>query len=411
MQNEPSGAPDAPRAAPERTPLSLSVVLTACVAFGPISTDLYLPSLPALTKHFGADAASGQLTLSVFLAGFASGMLVYGPLADRFGRRPVLIGGIAVYILASIACALAPSMELLIAARFFQAIGACSGPVCARAMVRDLFARERAAQVFAYMATAMGLAPAIGPVIGAQLEVLLGWRANFWVLVAFGVCILAATLAVLPETNRHKNPQATRLVPLVTTYAGLLRHRDFVTFTAIMSLCYAVIFSWISGSSFVLIDLAQVSPQVYGLAFALMVVGYMSGTFTASRITRRFGIEGMIRIGTAVATLAGAAMLAINILAPPSFVGLAVPVAVATFGVGFVMPNAQAAAIAPFPRAAGAASAMLGFMQMAFGAAVGIAIGHGLGDSALPMVAAIQAASACAFLIALSLRRPASGAG
>ncbi len=369
--------------------LIVSVLLTAMVALGPISTDLYLPSLPAIGAAFGVSNAEVQLTLSVFLAGFAVSQLVYGPLSDRFGRRPVILGGLALYLLATIVCAFAGSIEVLILARFLQALGACVGPVLGRAVVRDIYGRERAARMLSYMGMAMALAPAFGPILGGFLEVWFGWRANFAALAAFAVATLAGALVTLPETNRWKSPDATRPGHLLATYLGLLRHRSYIGYVLVTACTYAGIFSFISGSAFVLIGLLGLSPDVYGFCFAAIVVGYMAGTFLSGRLTLALGLERMVQLGTAVQVAGGAAGLGLLLLDGVTLAGIVLPVVVFMLGTGLAMPNAQAGAIGPFPRAAGSASALLGFFQMGLAALVGIAVGHGSGESAFAMMAAI----------------------
>ncbi len=369
--------------------LIVSVLLTAMVALGPISTDLYLPSLPAIGAAFGVSNAEVQLTLSVFLAGFAVSQLVYGPLSDRFGRRPVILGGLALYLLATIVCAFAGSIEVLILARFLQALGACVGPVLGRAVVRDIYGRERAARMLSYMGMAMALAPAFGPILGGFLEVWFGWRANFAALAAFAVATLAGALVTLPETNRWKSPDATRPGHLLATYLGLLRHRSYIGYVLVTACTYAGIFSFISGSAFVLIGLLGLSPDVYGFCFAAIVVGYMAGTFLSGRLTLALGLERMVQLGTAVQVAGGAAGLGLLLLDGVTLAGIVLPVVVFMLGTGLAMPNAQAGAIGPFPRAAGSASALLGFFQMGLAALIGIAVGHGSGESAFAMMAAI----------------------
>jgi DHA1 family bicyclomycin/chloramphenicol resistance-like MFS transporter len=369
--------------------LIVSVLLTAMVALGPISTDLYLPSLPAIGSDFGVANAEVQLTLSVFLAGFAVSQLAYGPLSDRFGRRPVILGGLTLYLLASVVCAVAPAIEVLILARFFQAVGACVGPVLGRAVVRDIYGRERAARMLSYMGMAMALAPAFGPILGGFLEVWFGWRANFAVLGVFAAATLLGALITLPETNQWKSPDATRPGHIVGNYRNLLRHRSYLGYTVIVACTYSGIFSFISGSAFVLIGLLGLSPDVYGFCFAAIVVGYMIGTFISGRYTVKIGLERMVQLGTAVQVaggLTGVALYLAGIVTVASIVG---PVVVFMAGTGLAMPNAQAGAIGPFPRMAGSASALLGFFQMGLAAVVGIAVGHGSGESALAMMAAI----------------------
>lgn len=369
--------------------LLVSVLLTAMVALGPISTDLYLPSLPAIGVALGADHGQVQLTLSVFLAGFAVSQLACGPLSDRFGRRPVILGGLVIYLAASLACAAAASIEMLIFARFCQAVGACVGPVLGRAAVRDIYGRERAARMLSYMGMVMALAPAFGPILGGFLEVGFGWRANFLVVSAVALVILVATLVTLPETNQWKSPDATQPGRIIGNYRALLRHRSYVGYVLIVACTYSGIFSFISGSSFVLIGLLGLSPLVYGFCFAAIVVGYMVGAFGSGRFTVLIGLERMVQIGTAIQVAGGLAGVALYAAGIVNVASIIIPVAIFMVGTGLAMPNAQAGAIGPFPRMAGAASALLGFCQMGLAALVGIAVGHGSGESALTMMAAI----------------------
>jgi len=229
--------------------LIVSILLTAMVALGPVSTDLYLPSLPTIGAAFATDQATVQLTLSVFLVGFAFSQLACGPLSDRFGRRPVILGGLGLYLLASLACAAAPSIEILILARFMQAVGACVGPVLGRAAVRDIYGRERAARMLSYMGMVMALAPAFGPILGGFIEAWFGWRANFVLVSAVGLTVLVATAVTLPETNRWKSPDATRLGHLIGNYRSLLRHRRYVGYVLVVACTYSGIYSFNSGSS------------------------------------------------------------------------------------------------------------------------------------------------------------------
>lgn len=393
----------------------IAVVLTLLTGFGPMSTDVYLPSLPALVTAFDTDIATVQLTLSVFLVGFAVAQLVYGPVSDRFGRRPAILAGVTIFTAASIACAMATSIEMLILCRFLQALGACCGPVLGRAVVRDLYGPERSARILAYMSMSMALAPAIGPIIGGVLQQAFGWQATFWLLVGFGALMLAAVLGLLGESNRHRDPLATSPTRLVRNYASLLRHRRYIGYVAIVACSYSAIFTFISGSSFVLSGMLGLSPPVYGACFGIVCVGYICGTFGSGRLTLRLGIDRMIAAGTLV-MLAGAAVMA-GLAAAGVFTVWAVvgPFFVVMIGVGLTLPNAIAGAIAPFPAMAGTASALMGFLQMTLAALVGIAIGHATGTDGLPMALAVLlttlgALAAFRLLVRPSTARPAETA-
>lgn len=381
------------------------VLLTALVAFGPLSTDLYLPALPTLVTVFGTDVPSVQLTLSAFLVGFAVAQLVYGPVSDRFGRRPALIGGVSLYMVASLLCALAASIEALVAARLFQALGACCGPVVARAVVRDVFGRDRAAGVLAYMAMAMALAPAVGPVLGGLLTEGFGWRATFLLLTGFGVLVLAGVLLLLVETNTHRDADALRPDRLLGNYLMLLRNRCYLGFMFTVAFAYSGIFAFISGSSFVLIGRLHLSPAAYGLSFGSVVIGYMAGSFLAGRYTARLGIDRMIRLGTAISVaggLVGAALAAAGVETLPAIL---VPMFLFILGTGLTLPNAMAGAVGPYPTMAGLASALMGFVQMGVAALVGILVGHLSHGASLPMMGTVAAVALLAWLSARGMVR------
>lgn len=376
---------------------SVMVLLTCLVALGPVSTDLYLPSLPSLVGVFHTDVARVQLTLSVFLAGFALSQLIYGPLSDRYGRRPILLLGLIIYLAATLACVLATSIEALIVARFFQALGGCCGPVLGRAVVRDVYGVERAARMLAYMGAAMALAPALGPIIGGYLTTWFGWKSNFYVLGGFAASCLVGVLAWLPETNAHKNARATSPGVLLSNYAAIGRHPHFLGYALCVAFGYSVIFVFISGSSFVLVDVLGVKPEYYGYCFATAVLGYIVGTFASGRLTLKLGIDRLIALGTALAAIAGLVMAALAMASIYSVAAILVPIVFCFAGVGLNFPNAIAGAIGPFPKMAGAASALMGFIQMSCAAAVGYGVGHLHDGTPVPMAVAM-AAVGCAGL-------------
>ncbi|MBL6927889.1 MAG: multidrug effflux MFS transporter [Rhodospirillales bacterium] len=386
--------------------LPFAALLTALTAFGPLATDMYLPSLPAMAADFATDVGTVQLTLSVFMAGFGISQLMVGPLSDRFGRRPVLIVGVGLYFLATAACALAPTIELLIGLRFVQAIGACTGVVVARAVVRDVYGRDRAAKVLAYMGTAMALAPVIAPIIGGYLVMWSGWRSIFVALAIFGLILVLLVWRQLGETNQYKDVMATRPSWLARNYLTLLGDRSYLGYVLVNTFVFCGMFAFISGSSFVLIKFLGLPPNLFGMCFGIAVLGYMSGTVIAGKLTVRIGIDGMLAAGGVVAMVGGVTMVGLALAGVDHAAAVIGPQFTYMIGMGIVMPNAIAGAIGPYPKMAGAASALLGFVQMAAAALVGLAVGQLDDGTQIPMTTAIAASGTLTFIAYRVMIRP-----
>ncbi len=369
----------------------LAALLTTLVALGPLSTDLYLPSLPTLARVFATDAARVQLTLSVFLVGFAIAQLAYGALSDRFGRRPVMLVGLSLYFLASLACQFAESIEALIAARFLQAVGACAGPVLGRAIVRDVWGPLDAVRVLSYISGAMALAPLVGPTLGGVLTGLFGWQANFVLLAMFSGVQGVAVWLWLRESNAHPDPSATRPARILANFRRLLGDRNYVGYLLALSFSYSALFAFISGSSFVLIGRFGLSPEVFGLCFGLVVAGYITGTLFSGRLVTRLGGDRLLSLGGGLGAGAGVTMAGLDLAGVHHLAAVLGPMCFATMAVGMVMPNAVGRALAPYPEMAGAASSLMGFAQMSIAAGVGIIVGHGVeaSPSVLPMTVAL----------------------
>jgi DHA1 family bicyclomycin/chloramphenicol resistance-like MFS transporter len=378
----------------------------------PMSTDFYLASLPGLTRTFAASVATVQLTLSVFVITFGVMQLAIGPLSDRFGRRPVTLAGIALYAAASVACALAPSIFALIVARFFQAIGCCTVVVVARAIVRDVFDPLAGAKVMAQASTLLAIGPLFGPILGSFLEVEFGFRAIFAVVAAFAAALLVATNASLSETNPHRDATATRPRALARNYAQVLRSPEFLSFSLVGAASYGGLFAFISGSPFVLIRVLGVPTSYFGFCFAFVVVGYLIGTIACRQLLARRGVVRTLKLSASLSAAAGVAMALAASAGIAHWAAILVPQFLYMFAHGINFPCAQAGAVAPFPRQAGAAAGVLGFFTMALAAAVGWWMGESNNGTVYPLAFTVAAAGLTIFAAAWAwvARLPRSGA-
>jgi DHA1 family bicyclomycin/chloramphenicol resistance-like MFS transporter len=317
--------------------------------------------------------------------GFGSAQLIVGPLSDRFGRRPVLLAGLALYLLASAACGLSSSIQLLITARFVQALGCCSAVMIARAIVRDAYAPEHSARVIARASTWISVAPIVGPILGSVMQVNFGWRAAFVVLGFFSAALLIASILRLPETNEHKDPQATNFVGLMANYRLVLGAREFWIHVLPAALSYGSIFMFISGSSFVLIRILGVPVEWFGVCFGLAVSGYMTGTLVCRRLLMTISGKQALRIGTACSLGGGIYFLLATLLGwwHWSMVVLAMFITMVAHGINF--PVTQAGAVAPFAKQAGTAAGLMGAIMMAFAFIVGSIVGATHNGTLYPM--------------------------
>jgi len=365
----------APRRAALPAPAVLLGLIAACMMLQPLSTDMYLASLPHLASYFQASPAMVQLTLSGFVIAFGTAQLIVGPLSDRYGRRPVLLGGFGVYIAASISCAAAPTMAMLIAGRFVQALGACSAVLIARALVRDVYAPAEGGRVLAQVSSLLAAAPILGPILGGYLQVAFVWRAAFVALTLFAVLLAFAVWRLLGETNAHKDPNALRPAGLVANYAFILRSPTFWAYAAPGALSYGSIFVFISGSSVVLIRVLGVATQYYGYCFAFGVVGYLLGTIVCRRLIRRFGVERTLGWGAPGSAAAGVLFALLIVAGLSHWTTVVGAQFLVMFAHGINFPCVQTGAIAPFPRQAGAAAGLLGFLMMTLAFALGTWVG------------------------------------
>lgn len=376
---------------------ALTVLLAALSAIGPLTTDMYLPSLPDIARLLGASTAQAQLTISSYLIGFAVGQIFYGPLADRHGRKPVLMGAMALYCAASLACALSTSIEMLIAARALQALGGSGGIVLARAIVRDLYSGARAGRELSLIGAVMALAPVLAPLVGGVLQTGFGWRSVFFTLVGGGLLGAAIVWPLMPETLALRAAEPVSPATMFRSYRVVARNGAYLAYLGLASTSFAGLFAWISGSSFVLQYLYGQSPIQFGVAFAIGSVGYMVGTTLAARLVMRHGVDSTLGVGAAAMAAGGLAMLLAVAFGLTSGASLVLPMVLYLAGLGMVLPQSIAGAMTPFPERAGAASALLGFVQQSLAALCGAAVGALLGTSAWPLAGAV-AGMGCATL-------------
>lgn len=375
---------------PSLTP-TLIAVLAALSAFAPLSIDMYLPALPTLAADLGATRADTQLTLAAFMLAFGFGQIFYGPLGDRFGRRPVLLAGLCLYVGASLACAWAARIEHLAVLRFIQGLSACAGVVMARAMVRDLAERDRAAQVMAIMMACVSVAPMLAPMIGAVVLDAAGWRAIFWTLAGFGLAALFAGLWGAPETLQPERRAPLALGAVLTRFAGLLRTRAFIGYALPPAFMFAAMVSFLSASPFVYIERYGLAPYTYALLFALNVMAVTVGSTASSRLVPRFGAETILRRVVVAPAVIGAILIVCGLIeARSGALGLwpFVPLTVLMIGaMSVVAPNANACALQRYPHIAGTAASLLGVLQFGTGALFGALAGHLLDGTIWPMAA------------------------
>jgi len=383
---------------------ALTALLAALTAIGPLSTDMYLASLPDIARQLGASTAQVQLTISSYLIGFAVGQIVYGPLSDRHGRKPVLLAAVALYCVASLACALATSIEMLIVARAVQALGGAGGIVLARAIVRDLYSGARAGRELSVMGAVMALAPVLAPVAGGLLQTGLGWRSVFFALVGVGLIGAGVVWPLLPETLPARAAEPVSPASMLKSYRVVARNPAYLAYLGLASTGFGGLFAWISGTSFVLQNLYGLSPFQFGVAFAVGSVGYMGGTMLAAQLVMRLGIDGTLGIGAGAMAAGGLGMVMAVALGLTSAASLVLPMALYLAGLGMVLPQAIAGAMTPFPERAGAASALLGFIQQTAAALCGAVVGWLLGQSAWPLAAAVAAMGCASLLLWTSTR-------
>ena len=389
------------------SPAAWLLILLAVVCLPRITIDIYLPSLPVIGRALQLSEFQLSLTMTVYMAGYAVSMLVCGPLADRYGRRPVLSGGTALYLVATVACALADSGGMLIAARLLQALGGCCGTVVGRVIVRDRFQKAEQVSYLSWMSSGMALSPVVAPLIGSVIDVALGWRWVFVVLAVVAACVLLALCTVVPETKPgrhgpvHPAGEDGREHPaqpgLLRLYGSLLHDRHFLRHSLIISAIYCTYFPFVAESSLVLQRTLGLSQVQYAGVFALTILGYLGGASVFRRRFGAWGAEGVIGRALRLNLLFAVVWAAATLVFPGSLLAIVLPMVPIMLSVGMSIPACQFAVMQPHAGAVGAVSGLFFFIQMAVTALFGLVVASLSNGSPAPMVGVSLVASVLAW--------------
>ncbi len=383
----PSAAVGAALPTHSSSPASLAIVVLALLlSIQPVTTDLYLPALPALTRDLGATVAAGQLTLSALLLAFGCSQLVWGPLSDRYGRRPVLLAGLGIYAAASVASALAPSMGMLIVWRVLQGAAMGSVVMCARAIVRDLYTPLTGARAMSKALTGLGVVACLCAPLGGMLAQWLGWRAALLALTVYATATLALVALRMPETIPHKNPLALRPATLLRTWRLVLGHPTFWAFTLLTTATYCGLFTFLAASSFVFIEVLQLTRTQYGWVLLSTSVAYFTGTFLCRYLLARLGLRRTVATAGALSLAGGVGMALVAMAGVHQPVALLAPFYLFMLAHGIHQPCGQTGSVGPFPQAAGVASALNGFVMMLAAFFTGGWVGSHLNGTIWPLI-------------------------
>jgi MFS transporter, DHA1 family, multidrug resistance protein len=379
------------------------LVLSLLLGIQPVTTDLYLPALPSLTEGFAAPVSHAQLTLTTLLLAFGISQLVWGPLSDRYGRKPVLLWGLGAYTLASVGCALAASMSLLIAWRTVQGAAMGAAVMCARAIVRDLYTPEKGARVMSKGLTGLGVIACVCAPLGGLLSDVLGWRYALSALMVFGALSLAIVALRFQETLAVRNPLALRPANLLATWLGILRHPAFLTYAALSTASYAGLLTFLAASSFVFIKVLGLSRTEYGLLMFSMAFVYILGTFMCRRLLPRYGVRRSVAIAGGLTLAGGTLMGGLAWAGLHNGWAIMLPFYLFMLAHGVHQPCGQSGTVGPFPQAAGAASALNGFLMMVAAFAVGGWVGTRLDGTVFALTNGVWFWSTCIAAVSWTL--------
>ena len=377
----------------------LILILGFLTAIGPLSIDMYLPAFPAIAKSLNTSVARVTLSLSSFFIGISVGQLFYGPLLERFGRKKPLYAGLCIYLLASVGCAMAASVDALIALRLFQALGGCVGMVAARAMIRDLFDVKENAKIFSTLMLVVAVSPIIAPTLGGYITAALGWHYVFIMLIIIDVLILTGIYFMLPETKKPDPGFSLKPGSIIKSYASVITHPQFYTYAFTAAVSAASIYAYIGGSPHVFMEIYKVNEKQYGWIFALIAMGLIGASQLNSVLLKNYTSEQIIKAALTCQTIIGAVMVLISLFGWGDLFVTIFFIFIFFCCQGFVFPNASALSLASFGHNAGSASALLGGIQMGIGAGTSALVSFLQNNTALPMIGVM----ACCTISALSV--------
>ena len=382
----------------------LILILGLLTAIGPFSIDMYLPAFPDIAKNLHTTVAQVTLSLSSFFIGISAGQLLYGPLLERFGRKKPLYAGLGIYLLASIGCAFAASVNALIMLRLLQALGGCVGMVAARAMVRDLFEVKENAKVFSMLMLVVAVSPIVAPTLGGYVTAVLGWRYVFAMLIIVDIIILTGIWFLLPESKKPDPSFSLKPLPIINNFAGVIRHPQFYTYALTAAISAAGLYAYIGGSPHVFMEIFKVNEKQYGWIFALIAMGLIGASQVNSVLLKNYTSEQLIKAGLCCQGIIGVIMVLITIFGWSDLFLIIFLIFIFLCCQGFIFPNASALSLASFGHNAGSASALMGAIQMCIGACTSALVSILQNHTTLPMTG-VMACCAVTALLVFSLGR------
>jgi MFS transporter, DHA1 family, multidrug resistance protein len=366
---------------------------------------MYLPGFPAIAKDLDTTVAQVSLSLSGFFVGISVGQLLYGPLMDRFGRKPPLYAALILYVIASVLCVFSTSLNFLVVVRVAQAIGACAATVAANAMVRDLFPVEENAKVFSMLMLILGVSPIIAPTVGSYVTSILGWQAVFIILAAITFIILLAIFFGLPESSKPDPSYSLKPDAITKSYLTVFKNPVFYTYTFTGAIAFAGLFTYLSGSPYVFMELYKVSEKEYGWIFALLAGGLILASQVNRFLLQRYESRQIVVVALLFKTITGIVLMLAALKGMLALPLMLVLLFIYLSCLGFILPNSSALAMSPFTKGAGSASALMGAIQMGIGACVSILVSVIQGSSLLPMAALMSGCSVLALSVLLTGKR------